>query len=88
MSTTPGSNSEIAEDRTEVAIKLQGADKEKETGEDIANRQPTWLDKVPDGGSAAWLVVLGAWCCSFVSFGWINSTLSSISLRVCSTNIS
>lgn len=28
----------------------------------------------PDGGTAAWLVVLGAWCCSFCSPGWINST--------------
>jgi hypothetical protein len=27
-----------------------------------------------DGGTAAWLVVLGAWCCSFSSPGWINST--------------
>lgn len=28
----------------------------------------------PDGGAVAWLVVLGAWCCSFSSPGWINST--------------
>ena len=28
----------------------------------------------PDGGAAAWLVVLGAWCCSFSSPSWINST--------------
>ncbi|KAH6892948.1 major facilitator superfamily domain-containing protein [Thelonectria olida] len=27
----------------------------------------------PDGGATAWLVVLGAWCCSFCSPGWINS---------------
>lgn len=27
----------------------------------------------PDGGVAAWLVVLGAWCCSLSSPGWINS---------------
>lgn len=26
----------------------------------------------PDGGFQAWLVVLGSWCCLFVSFGWIN----------------
>jgi MFS family permease len=26
----------------------------------------------PDGGRKAWLVVLGAWCCMFASFGWIN----------------
>lgn len=28
----------------------------------------------PDGGLQAWLVVLGAWCASFCSYGWINST--------------
>ncbi|PTB63200.1 MFS general substrate transporter [Trichoderma citrinoviride] len=27
----------------------------------------------PNGGLRAWLVVLGAWCTSFCSFGWINS---------------
>jgi hypothetical protein len=26
----------------------------------------------PDGGTQAWLVVLGAFCGLFVSFGWIN----------------
>ncbi|KAH7161959.1 hypothetical protein B0J13DRAFT_614645 [Dactylonectria estremocensis] len=31
------------------------------------------IDKVPDGGLAAWLVVFGAWCSSFCSFGWLNS---------------
>lgn len=30
----------------------------------------------PDGGMRAWLVVLGAWCTSFCSFGWINSAFS------------
>jgi hypothetical protein len=32
---------------------------------------------IPDGGTAAWLVVLGAWCVSFCSYGWINSEFSS-----------
>ena len=27
----------------------------------------------PDGGLKAWSVVLGAWCCFFVSFGWVSS---------------
>lgn len=31
-----------------------------------------------DGGIAAWLVVLGAWCCSLSSAGWINSTYYSL----------
>ena len=32
---------------------------------------------IPDGGTAAWLVILGAWCASFCAYGWINSELSS-----------
>jgi hypothetical protein len=36
-----------------------------------------WGDAAPDGGAAAWLCVLGAWCTSFCSFGWINSESSS-----------
>lgn len=30
-------------------------------------------DEFPDGGTTAWLVVVGAWCVSFCSYGWINS---------------
>ena len=31
-------------------------------------------DTAPDGGLAAWLMVFGAWCALFCSFGWLNST--------------
>lgn len=31
---------------------------------------------IPDGGTAAWLVILGAWCASFCAYGWINSELT------------
>jgi hypothetical protein len=31
-------------------------------------------DSAPDGGLQAWLMVLGAWCALFCTFGWINST--------------
>ncbi|KAJ4177350.1 hypothetical protein NW755_013901 [Fusarium falciforme] len=34
---------------------------------------PYLTAEAPDGGTAAWLVVLGAWCTSFCSFGWLNS---------------
>uniref|UniRef100_A0A8H7K4V0 Major facilitator superfamily (MFS) profile domain-containing protein n=1 Tax=Bionectria ochroleuca TaxID=29856 RepID=A0A8H7K4V0_BIOOC len=34
---------------------------------------PQLTNVAPDGGTAAWLVVLGAWCTSFCSFGWLNS---------------
>lgn len=30
-------------------------------------------DPPPDGGLQAWLMVLGAWCALFCTFGWINS---------------
>ncbi|KAH6632913.1 major facilitator superfamily domain-containing protein [Boeremia exigua] len=30
-------------------------------------------NEAPDGGMVAWMVVFGAWCTSFCSFGWINS---------------
>jgi hypothetical protein len=36
---------------------------------------PAFVSEAPDGGLVAWLVVLGAWCTSFCSFGWINSML-------------
>lgn len=42
-------------------------DNEKEKDDDDDD------DNFPDGGVDAWLVVLGAWCVSFCSFGWINS---------------
>ncbi|RDW66467.1 hypothetical protein BP6252_10102 [Coleophoma cylindrospora] len=32
-----------------------------------------WGADVPDGGRQAWMVVFGAWCTAFCSFGWINS---------------
>lgn len=34
----------------------------------------------PDGGTTAWLVVLGVWCTSFCSFGWITSMKPQIPL--------
>ncbi|KAI0975858.1 major facilitator superfamily domain-containing protein [Xylaria arbuscula] len=47
---------------------------------DSSNEKPTILDQKPatdagppDGGLVAWLVVLGGWCCSFSSPGWVNS---------------
>ncbi|KLU88055.1 riboflavin transporter MCH5 [Magnaporthiopsis poae ATCC 64411] len=33
---------------------------------------PTPVPPFPDGGKDAWLTVLGASCCLFVSFGWVN----------------
>lgn len=47
-----------------------GADSAAAAGRDDGNDD----DDFPDGGFDAWLVVLGAWCVSFCSYGWINST--------------
>jgi MFS family permease len=46
---------------------LQESDAEKAQPSPIAGHE------APDGGAAAWLVVLGAWCASFCSFGWLSS---------------
>ena len=35
--------------------------------------QGGWGKNAPDGGLEAWLVIVGNWCASFCSFGWINS---------------
>lgn len=42
-------------------------------GADLAQTASFSFADVPDGGWQAWLVVFGAWCTSFCSFGWINS---------------
>jgi len=39
-----------------------------------AGGTPTTSQSIPpDGGLNAWLVVLGAWCGFFVTFGWMNN---------------
>ncbi|KAH7173153.1 uncharacterized protein B0J16DRAFT_389044 [Fusarium flagelliforme] len=45
-----------------------GREAELEATLPLALQQPD-----PLNGGVAWLVVLGAWCASFCSFGWINS---------------
>ncbi|KAI0445802.1 major facilitator superfamily domain-containing protein [Xylaria telfairii] len=42
------------------------------TNSPIPNNKPADAGP-PDGGAVAWLAVLGGWCCSFSSPGWINS---------------
>ena len=50
----------------------------EEKAESNGQTAPVWTNDAPDGGVEAWLVVLGAWCTSFCSFGWINSMFPSI----------
>lgn len=33
--------------------------------------------KKVDGGIRAWTVVIGAWCCLFCAFGWVNGKTES-----------
>ena len=59
---------QIAESDKEVCLE-EGQDDSLNAGSDT--------DEAPDGGLAAWLVVVGAWCASFCGYGWINSKSSS-----------
>ena len=63
--------STVVSEPTAVAVAEQ-----KEGDHDNDNTQSDSTDdkSAPvDGGWTAWLVVLGAWCASFCSYGWINS---------------
>ena len=65
---TAGSDSE--------AMTLEGGEVDTEAAVEKAEapQAPSaWGSDAPDGGVTAWLVVLGAWCTAFCSFGWINS---------------
>ncbi|RGP64699.1 transporter mch4 [Fusarium sporotrichioides] len=62
--------------QSELTLQGQGFNNEKSDIEDGITQQPVKPvagSGAPDGGLTAWLVVLGAWCTSFCSFGWINS---------------
>lgn len=42
--------------------------------DDATNQKPRQVaHHFPEGGLKAWLVVLGCWCTSFASFGYVNS---------------
>ena len=55
------------EKATQSEIRQPSSDKPGNDAQ-LANAGPL------DRGTTAWLVVLGAWCCSFTSPGWVNST--------------
>lgn len=71
--TTDGS---VTEETTVVGDSLavkQDNEKAPEDTEQAVTKSA--VGECPDGGLAAWLVVFGTWCCSFCSFGWINSKI-------------
>ena len=74
ISSGTGTDSDI------VKPPAKGGDEEKIVDDDQSSTQeedsaPVLASDAPDGGLAAWLCVLGAWCTGFCSFGWINSML-------------
>jgi hypothetical protein len=76
---TQGSDSEVAKSQPEEELKRDEAGENVAADKEGAAGPPAWINDAPDGGRDAWLMVLGAWCCSFVSFGWLNSTFCSSS---------
>jgi len=73
--TTPAKNQAVIDtDKNESNIREQGHDSDSSVDPGAEEEGPTPAnDAIPDGGTAAWLAVLGAWCVSFCSYGWINS---------------
>ncbi|OIW27880.1 MFS general substrate transporter [Coniochaeta ligniaria NRRL 30616] len=65
-----GDKRNVASDSGEETAVSFTAPAEKEGA---ASEPPVWVNDAPDGGTRAWLCVLGAWCTSFCSFGWLNS---------------
>lgn len=45
----------------------------RQTSQDSQEDDPN--DSAPDGGTAAWLIVVGGWCAMFSSYGWLHSKL-------------
>lgn len=75
----PPMNAEESADATLQNDSSETAASVKENSGDIEEKAGGWksASPAPDGGTTAWLVVLGAWCVLLCSFGWINSTLST-----------
>lgn len=46
----------------------------------VSGGQATEPDELVDRGARAWTVVLGAWCCLFCGFGWVNGEFPSVAL--------
>ncbi|KAK3309425.1 major facilitator superfamily domain-containing protein [Chaetomium strumarium] len=49
------------------------SDEDLESASEQRTPNANGAGQAPDGGAAAWLVVLGAWCALFCTAGWVNS---------------
>ena len=65
---------EPALSKTEACIMPETADEPQQLDLEKAPSKPGMHDakSFPDGGWEAWLVVSGAFCVLFCSFGWVN----------------
>lgn len=66
--------SQLESDKSEILSTMRVQDLEEKA---VPQAKPQPVD-APDGGLAAWLVVVGAWCTSFCSFGWLNSEFLTV----------
>lgn len=75
----PPAETEKRQQYQDTTAKLADEEKQQQQHDDSDatavgdNDDATSVAPAPDGGLEAWLVVLGAWCSSFCSYGWINS---------------
>lgn len=60
--------------KAEIDTPMHGRSAKQVVGDDPEEVIKIEDPSPPDGGTAAWLVLLGAWCCFFTSLGWINCT--------------
>ena len=60
---------------SDLTIDLSASrDESRADKEHVSTGEPkSVMPLFPEGGSKAWLVVLGCWCTSFASFGIVNS---------------
>ena len=75
--TTPARDEVITTNKNESNIREQGHESDSYSSADLGPDEEAPAPE-KDGGTAAWLVVLGAWCVSFCSYGWINSMSQSL----------
>lgn len=87
--TIPGQTEAAARERSDRASspspnssheRALDSEKQAEPGQPRGPGPAESTHRAPDGGTAAWLVILGNWCTMFCSFGWVNST-SAIRMR-------